>query len=146
MSFSVFSLVFVVFFAVIIWLTVRAYVQRKREGSLPERKLDIAGSITNIILCVLYIPLSVFGCMFGPVVSEGCMFDTTAAQETLCRIISVLGAVTPVVAVGSIVASILLRRRGRSVLSFVIQFFPLLYAMNLIVLYYFLEISRGTWI
>ena len=87
----------------------------------PQSRLDAWGIITNVILGVLYIPISVIGCFMG-MVGEGYMYDPTALQSFLCDTIMLVGIFTPLVSFCGIVTSVLHRRRGRSGLSFFIQF------------------------
>ncbi|MBP3412642.1 MAG: hypothetical protein J6K89_05215 [Oscillospiraceae bacterium] len=89
-------------------------------------KLDTAGFITNILLGLLYLPLSIVGYLFG-MVSEAYMEGSTAVQNFLCDSITILGVLTPVVAFGGILCSALLRRQRRSKLSFLTQFSGLIH-------------------
>lgn len=104
----------------------------------PQRNLDRVTGVTNSILGILYIPLSLFFSLSG-MVSDGFVGKATPVQEAICNVITFLGVLTAPVAFGSLICSILSRQKGRSRLSFWIQFLPLLYIAVIIVLILILE-------
>lgn len=103
-------------------------------------KLDVIGIITNIILGILYIPLSLAGSLIG-MVSEGYMYDPTWLQSLLCDTIMILGIFTPLVCIAGIVTSVLFRIRSRSVASFWVQFSGVLYIAFTLLLILILELT-----
>lgn len=116
-----------VFVAIFGWFCVPLIRTAKKDRThTPRKALDKAGVITNIVLGVLYIPLSLFGSLFG-MVGEGYMNDPSLWRAVLCDVIMILGIYTPLVSIGSIVTSVLLRKRGCSVLSFGVQFSALVH-------------------
>ena len=84
-------------------------------------RLDLAGKIINILLLLLYFPLSVLG-FFSGMVSEGFMYDRTFMQGFLCDLIGIVGLCTAFVYIGGLYLSLKLRRCGRSLESFLWQF------------------------
>lgn len=83
--------------------------------------LDLAGKIINILLLILYFPLSVLG-SFSGMVSEDYIYGSTPMQDFLCDLITIVGFCTPLVFIGGLFLSIKLRRGGRSLESFLWQF------------------------
>jgi len=83
--------------------------------------LDKIGIATNIILSILYVPMSLIGVMsvFAADAPQGAA--TSAALSTLIPI----GVSLPFVSFFFMILSIRFRRKGHSVASFVLQFVPL---------------------
>ena len=114
-------------FLIVVALFALPFFKKQPEGiGNVSSKLDTAGFITNILLGLLYLPLSIVGYLFG-MVSEGFMEGSTPMQDLLCDSITILGVLTPVVAFGGILCSALLRRQKRSGLSFLTQFAGLIH-------------------
>ena len=105
---------------------IRAYGKNGQSLRVRKEKLDRAGAVTNVILGILYSPLSLVGSLFG-MVGEGYINNSSPAQDVLIEVITILGFYTPLVSLGSILTSVLLRNRGCSRYSFVIQFAALVY-------------------
>ena len=90
---------------------------RKKEG-VTYGKLDRAGEITNIFLTSIYAlcaPFYIFLGMICEPMGEGIMWIVGAILSLIC------GSAALVCGVG-IGGSVALRRRGRSLLSFALQF------------------------
>ena len=83
-------------------------------------KLDRAGIVTNVILALLYIPISLIG-FFSVFAFDNPPAGAVASLTTLVN----LGISLPIVSMLSIAFSIRFRRSGHSVLSFCVQFVPL---------------------
>ena len=88
------------------------------------KKIDKLGRIFNTILSVLYIPLSLF-CWLMQMVSVDTIDATNPLYITWINIFCVISFFIPLLCIAGIVASNLLRRKGYSVPSFVVQFIPL---------------------
>lgn len=84
--------------------------------------LDKIGIATNIILSILYVPMSLIGVMsvFAADAPQGAA--TSAALSTLIPI----GVSLPFVSFFFMILSIRFRRKGHAILSFCLQFIPLL--------------------
>lgn len=100
------------------------------------KKLDAVGERCNIILMVLYLPLSLF-CWLLYMASEATIDANNPLFIGLINVFCIITLLIPLLCVAGIVGSILLRKNGRSVLSFVIQFIPLiLFGLNMLLLEY----------
>ena len=96
---------------------------------IPKKKgyaytsLDKTGVILNIILSVIYVPLSVAGIctiFFWDVPPT----DYSALKIFLLEAITWIGISVPFLSIASIFTSVIARKRGKSKLSFIIQFLP----------------------
>lgn len=100
------------------------------------KKLDKAGKVLNIVLGIVYIPLSFISWLL-PMVSESIISATNPIFITMIEIFCAVSFAIPFLSVAGIVVSVILRIKGRSVVSFVVQFLPLvLFILNLILLCY----------
>ena len=90
----------------------------KREEGIVRRKLDDAGVITNYILLPLYVlasgDCSVLGILCRP--------NHDGFLGFMGWIVSIIVASVPLVSGLSLGASVALRKRGKSKLSFIVQF------------------------
>ena len=97
---------------------------------IPEKKgivysgLDKAGFVLNIVLSLLYIPLSLAG-LFMLFFADNPV-GLTDAQERLLYTGIDFGMSTALVSIPSIFTSIVARKRGKRIFSFLIQFLPLI--------------------
>lgn len=89
----------------------------------PPSKLGTATVITNILLCLLYVPLSIMG-LFGAMLADNPP-DHILARGLLFAAI-MLSVYIPAFCVASIALSVIFRKKGKTLLSFFIQFAPLL--------------------
>lgn len=98
------------------------------------KKLDRVGFVFNIILGVLYCPFSLFSLLMM-MASESTIGVTNSLYISLIDVFCVMCALIPLFCIISIVLSIVLRKKKHSVLSFVIQFLPLvIFALNAVLL------------
>lgn len=118
---------------------IRAYGKQGQALQDRKEKLDRICTVTNVILGIAYIPLSIVGSLSG-MVGEGYIGNSSSAQDVLIEVITVLGFFTPLVSFGSILTSVLLRNRGWSRRSFAIQFTALAYLGILLALTALLEV------
>lgn len=97
---------------------------------LPKKKgyaynsLDQKGIIFNIVLSVLYVPLSIAG-IFTLFFWDAPTTDYSTLKLMLLDIVTGIGFSIPVFSLAAIVASIVARKRGKSKFSFIIQFLPI---------------------
>lgn len=99
-------------------------------------KLDKSGVIFNIILSVLYVPMSYFSWLLM-MVSEGTINATNQMYINLITVFCYITLLVPLLCVSGIAFSVFFRKRKKSILSFVIQFIPLVvFVLNIIFLSY----------
>ena len=96
----------------------------------PTKKLDKVGVITNMGLCFLYVFLTIFN-FVSILVTDGIV--TYPGELFLpMKILSVIFPATCIISIGF---SAFLRNRGKSGLSFAVQFAPLvIFGLNLLLL------------
>ncbi len=100
------------------------------------KKIDKLGKIFNIILSVLYIPLSLFSWLMQ-MVSVDTIDATNPLYITWINIFCIISFLIPLLCIAGIVVSVLLRRKGHSVSSFIVQFIPLaVFILNLVFLFF----------
>lgn len=113
----------IVMFIVIIGVTVALIKSVNTEKYKSLNKLDRLGIATNIVLSVMYIGMSLM-CVF----LAGFIWDSPIkdnVDETSRTIATWVMLTISVPSLIGIVLSILLRRMGKSVASFIIQFLPI---------------------
>lgn len=111
------------------------YFSAKRSWHIPGKQhatLDRVGMVTNVILLILYFPLSMIG-SFSAMVSEGYIYGTEA-QLFLCDLIAMFGFCTPIAAFGGLFVSVKLRKWGLSTKSFLWQFSGIAYFVFILAL------------
>ena len=94
-------------------------VRSKKEEGVVYGKLDNAGRITNILLIPVYAIASIF-CLF--VVMLGYIPDGEGILAVVSWIVAIIGATGPALCGLGLGASVALRKKGRSKLSFWVQF------------------------
>ena len=94
-----------------------------RKKDYVYTSLDKVGIVLNIILSLAYIPMSIMGLflIFFADYTDG----LTQLESILLYIGIILGLHTPIASIGCILTSVIARKRGKSVLSFVFQFIPM---------------------
>ena len=98
------------------------------------KRIDRIGKFFNLFLGILYIPLSLFSWLLQ-MASESTMGATNPLYINLINIFCVIAFLIPLLCMAGILLSIVFRRKGRSVFSFVIQFLPLvIFLLNLLLL------------
>ena len=94
---------------------------------LPKRvqynKLDKIGLVLNIILSVIYVPISLFG-VFSVMIADAMQMYSETVKIILSFMIY-LGISLPIISIVSIALSVFFRKKGKSVLSFFLQFIQL---------------------
>ena len=98
------------------------------------KKLDKIGKIFNVILGITYIPLSLFSWLLQ-MASEITMEATNSIYITLINVFCVVCFIIPLLCIAGIIVSVILREKGYSKSSFIVQFVPLaIFILNIILL------------
>ena len=105
----------------------------KKTEPKQNSTLDTAGVFFNILLSVLYVPLSLYG-IFSVFAADS-MFLYSSGVQKMIELMVGIGVSLPFASILSIMTSVALRRKGISVLSFAIQFVPLLLFIVMIVVF-----------
>ncbi|MBR2878006.1 MAG: hypothetical protein IKL42_05655 [Clostridia bacterium] len=112
-------------FAAAIILTCFIYVKKNKEMWEKSSKIDKAGIITNIILFFLYIPFSNFNFLLL-MASEGTIGATNQLYITLIDIFCWITMSIPVLCIAGLILSVILRKKRKSIISFIVQFIPIM--------------------
>jgi Na+-driven multidrug efflux pump len=100
------------------------------------KKLDKISNICNAILTVLYVPLSLFSYLLY-MASEATMDANNPLFISLINVFCVITLLIPLMCFAGIAGSMLLRKNGRSVSSFIVQFIPMvIFVLNNLLLKY----------
>lgn len=98
------------------------------------KELDKLGKLLNLILGILYIPLSLFSWLLQ-MTSESTLNATNQLYISLIDIFCIIAFLFPLLCIAGILASIFFRKKGHTALSLVAQFLPLaVFFLNLILL------------
>lgn len=98
------------------------------------KKLDQLGILFNIILTVVYVPLSLFSWLLQ-MASESTIGVTNLLYISLIDVFCVIAFLIPLLCIAAIVLSVVLRKKGYCVSSFVVQFVPLvIFILNIVLL------------
>lgn len=111
------------------------HVIRISRNQLPKHNpiLDQVGTVTSILLAVVYVPLSITGFFLG-MVGDAFVHTGTPLQLAICDILGFCGISTAVAAYGGLVVAYILRKRELSLRSFLFQFSGLIYLVILLAL------------
>ncbi len=91
-----------------------------------QRKINIAGIISNIILSVLYAICSWFVSVFGLLFLTALSSNNWSVLLVFQLIACILLVATPIFSIVGIVLSVIMRKKEKFTLSFLIQFLPFL--------------------
>lgn len=116
-----------VFVCVAIAIVIGVVIPKKENYT----KLDKMGFIFNIILSILYVPMSLYG-IFSLFVSDS-MFMYSETIQKIIEFMITIGITMPFSSVICIVLSVVFRKKGRRILSFTIQFIPLILFVIMVV-------------
>ena len=111
---------FIGIFVCVVIAVVLGIVIPKKEN---YTKLDKIGFIFNIILSVLYVPMSLLG-IFSLFFADGMFMYSETIQKVIALMITI-GITLPFASVLGIVLSVIFRKKGKRILGFTIQFIPL---------------------
>lgn len=109
-----------IFVCVVIAIVIGIVIPKKEYYT----KLDKIGFIFNIILSILYVPMSLYG-IFSLFAADS-MFMYSKTIQKIIELMITVGITLPFASVLGIVFSVVLRKKGRRILSFTIQFIPLI--------------------
>lgn len=109
-----------IFLCVVIAVVIGAAMPGKENYG----KLDKLGVVLNIVLSVLYVPMSLYG-IFSLFAADS-MFLYSETIQKIIEFMITIGVSLPFVSVFAITLSVVFRRKGRRISSFLIQFIPLL--------------------
>ncbi len=115
----------------VVMLAIAFFVPKKKDYEY--NALDKKGVILNIVLSVIYIPMSFAGvCMIffadNPI-------GLTPIELNLLYTAIYFGISLPLVSVGSVFSSVVARKRGKSKFSFFVQFTPIVVFIIAIILW-----------
>ena len=116
-----------VFVCVAIAIVIGVVIPKKENYT----KLDKIGFIFNIILSILYVPMSLYG-IFSLFASDS-MFMYSETIQKIIEFMITIGISMPFSSVICIVLSVVFRKKGRRILSFTIQFIPLILFVIMVV-------------
>ena len=109
-----------IFICVIVAVVIGTVIPKKESYN----KLDKTGFIFNIILSILYVPISLYG-IFSLFAADS-MFMYSNTIQKIIELMITIGITLPFVSVLGIVLSVVFRKKGKRILSFTIQFVPLI--------------------
>ena len=105
----------------------------KKKG-YEYNSLDKKGVVFNIVLSIIYVPLSIAG-LFTIFFWDAPATNYSELKILLLHAITGLGFSIPILSIAGIFTSAITRKRGKSKFSFIIQFLPLLvFAVMLILM------------
>ncbi len=99
--------------------------------------IDKKGVTLNIILSVIYIPLSLIG-MFTVFFADAPTTNYSDLKKLLLNIVIYIGLSISIISIASIFTSVVARKRGKSRFSFVIQFLPIPVFIAMMILVFFM--------
>ncbi len=113
-----------------------ALLMPKKNG-YEYNSIDKKGVTLNIILSVIYIPLSLIG-MFTVFFADAPTTNYSDLKKLLLNIVIYIGLSIPIISIASIFTSVVARKRGKNRFSFVIQFLPIPAFVAMIILVFFM--------
>ena len=116
-----------IFLCVVVAIVIGTVIPKKENYN----KLDKIGFIFNIILSVLYVPMSLCGIFF--LFAADSMFMYSETIQKIIDLMITIGITLPFVSVLGIVLSVIFRKKGKRILSFTIQFIPLILFIVIVV-------------
>ena len=116
-----------IFLCIIMAIVIGAVVPKKGKYN----KLDKIGFIFNIILSILYVPMSLYG-IFSVFAADS-MFMYSETIQKIIDLMITIGITLPFVSVLGILLSVIFRKKGKRILSFTIQFIPLILFIVIVV-------------
>ena len=118
---------FVGIFLCVIAVVIGSVIPKKENYN----KLDKIGFIFNIILSVLYVPMSLYG-IFSIFAADS-MFMYSETVQKIIELMITIGITLPFVSVLGLVFSVVFRKKGKQILGFTIQFIPLILFVIMVV-------------
>ena len=106
---------------VVVAFVIAFFIHKKKDYEYNE--LDKKGVVFNIILSVIYIPMSIAG-VFTVFFADN-LSGFTQTKLALLYIAIYIGLSIPLASIVSIFTSVVARKRGKSKFSFAVQFIPI---------------------
>ena len=134
------SFLFIIVIAIVAILTISDKRKKNRielihNKNSSAKKLDRVGYVFNIILSIIYIPISWISWLFM-MASEATIGATNQTFIFLINFFCWITMIIPFLCFLGIFLSVRYRKKGYSVRSFVVQFLPLvIFGMNLLLLF-----------
>ncbi len=116
-----------IFLCVVIAVVIGTVIPKKENYN----KMDKIGFISNIILSILYVPISLYG-IFSLFAADS-MFMYSETIQKIIDLMITIGITLPFASVLGIVLSVVFRKKGKRILSFTIQFIPLILFIVMVV-------------
>ena len=134
------SFLFIIVIAIVAILTISNKRKKNRielihNKNSSAKKLDRVGYVFNIILSIIYIPISWISWLFM-MASEATIGATNQTFIFLINVFCWITMIIPFLCFLGIFLSVMYRKKGYSVRSFVVQFLPLIiFGMKLLLLF-----------
>ena len=122
-----------IFICVIVAVVIGVAIPKKESYN----KLDKTGIIFNIILSIIYVPISLYG-IFSLFAADSMFMYSETIQKVIDLMITI-GITLPFVSVLGIMFSVVFRKKGKRILSFTIQFVPLILFIVMVVTFEFIS-------
>ena len=119
---------FICIFVLIAISVIIGIVIPKKEN---YNRLDKLSFIFNIILSILYVPMSLYG-IFSLFAADS-MFMYSETIQKIIELMITMGITLPFASVIGIVLSVVFRKKGKRILGFTIQFIPLVLFVIMVV-------------
>lgn len=120
----------------VIVLIIAIFIPKK--NGYEYNSLDKKGTIFNIVLSCIYVPLSIAG-VFTIFFWDAPTTDYSELKILLLDIITWIGLSIPLLSIASIFTSVITRKRGKSKFSFIIQFLPIPVFVVMLILMFFMD-------
>lgn len=107
-----------------------------RKNGYEYNSLDKKGVVSNIVLSIIYVTLSIMG-VFTIFFWDAPTTNYSELKILLLDIVTWIGLSIPLLSIASIFTSAIARKRGKSKFSFIIQFLPIpVFAVMLILMFF----------
>ena len=120
-------------FAILLGITAGVVVWAFASRKLATTKFDRIGFLCNVVLAVIYIPMSVSS-IFSLYAADTMFMFSENTQKHIDALMTV-GVLMPLICVVSLALSVILRKKGAWVLSFVVQFVPLVLYLIMVIIF-----------
>lgn len=111
------------YFAIFIFLVITVVIGIMIPKKPSYSKLDRVGVVFNIVLGALYIPMSLFGVM--SVFASDSLELYSGAVRWFTEFLICCGIMMPFISIFGVGLSIVFRKEGKRIPSFIVQFIPL---------------------
>ncbi len=135
MNFNI-TMIDVIKILAVVVLLIAIFIPKKNDYEY--NSLDKKGVIFNIILSVVYVPLSIMG-VFTIFFWDAPTTNYSELKILLLDIVTWIGLFIPLLSIASIFTSAIARKRGKSKFSFIIQFLPILAFVVMLILMFFMD-------